>query len=122
MNETSERNRAIYEARISGSKFKDISMKYGITSNRAKQIYEREKKKQEIKQYKYYEILSCFTDNEKMIIKTINVLERNELDSKEKLITITRKELLKYWNCGEVMTDLILKVADVLKEQRENYE
>ncbi|MBQ3544938.1 MAG: hypothetical protein IJA34_08145 [Lachnospiraceae bacterium] len=79
------------------------------------------KHQKEIEQYKYYEILSSFTDNEKMIIKTINVLERNELDSREKLITVTRKELLKYWNCGEVMTELIMQLSEFLQDNKENY-
>lgn len=121
MYERSERNRAIYEARISGSKFTDVAEKYGITSNRARQIYENEKKKEEIKKYKYYNILSSFTDNEKMITMTINVLKSNRLDSRENLITVTRKELLKYWNCGEVMTELIMQLSEFLQENKEEY-
>ena len=52
---------------------------------------------------------------------TINVLENNEIDSIDKLINVKRKELLKHRNCGEVMTDLILHVADFLKEHRVKY-
>ena len=57
------------------------------------------------------------TDSEEMITRTVHVLERNELDSAEAIMNVTRKELLKCRNCGDVMADLILKIADILHDE-----
>lgn len=38
-----------------------------------------------------------------------------ELDSNEALLNVTRKDLQKCRNCGDVMIDLILKIADVIR-------
>ena len=48
----------------------------------------------------------------------MTVLKRNKLDSEEAILNVTKKELLKCRNCGEVMSDLILKIADILREER----
>lgn len=105
-----ERNREIYEAREGGVSFSELGRKYGVTSTCVKTIYEREKKKEELKQHKYYNILVSLTDNEEMITRTITVLERHNLNTDAAILNVTRKELLKCRNCGEVMTDLILQI------------
>ena len=117
-----ERNRDIYEAREAGKTFAELARQYEITSNCARIIYEREKKKEELKQHKYYNVLASLTDNEEMITRTIHMLQRNGLDSNEAILNATRKQLMKCRLCGEVMTDLVLKVADVLREQGESHE
>lgn len=111
-----ERNREIYEERLAGAPYTKLAEKYGITTNCVRTIFNREQKKEELKNHKYYQLLVSLTDNEEMISRTIHVLERNGLDSNEAIINVTRKELLKCRNCGEVMTDLILKIAEILRE------
>ena len=37
----SPRNRAIYRARLAGEKYESIAKRHGISTNRARQIYER---------------------------------------------------------------------------------
>jgi len=113
-----ERNREIYEARENGASFSELGRKYGVTSTCIKTIYEREKKKEELKQHKYYNILVSLTDNEEMITRTINVLERNKLNTDEAILNVTRKELLKCRNCGEVMIDLILRIAESIRKEQ----
>lgn len=117
-----ERNRDIYEAREAGKTYAELARKYEITANCVRIIYEREKKKEELKQHQYYNVLSSLTDSEEMITRTIHMLQRNDLDSNEAILSVTRKQLMKCRLCGEVMADLILKAADVLREQEENHE
>ena len=57
---TFERNRTIYEARNNGMTFAKVGEKCGVTANRAKQIYEREKRSKKLSNInimKYYLIL-----------------------------------------------------------------
>lgn len=112
-----ERNREIFEERLNGAPFTKLAEKYGISANCVRTIFNREQKKEELKNHKYYQLLRELTDNEEMISRTIHVLERNGLDSNEAILNVTRKELLKCRNCGEVMTDLILKIAEMLREK-----
>lgn len=58
------------------------------------------------------------TDNEEMITRTITVLERNKLNTDEAILNVTRKELLKCRNCGEVMIDLILRIAESIRSEQ----
>ena len=58
------------------------------------------------------------TDNEEMITRTITVLERNKLNSDEAILNVTRKELLKCRNCGEVMIGLILRIAESIRKEQ----
>ena len=74
-------------------------------------------KKEELKNHRYYQLLISLTDNEEMITRTIHVLERNNLDSTEALLNVSRKELFKCRNCGEVMVELIIKLAELLREE-----
>ena len=67
----------------------------------------------------YYQLLVSLTDSEEMITKTVHVLERNKLNSAEAIMSVSRKELLKCRNCGDVMADLILKIADILRKEKE---
>ena len=66
---------------------------------------------------KYKELVSL-TDSDEMITRTVHVLERNELASAEAIMNVTKKELLKCRNCGDVMADLILKIADILRNEK----
>ena len=113
-----DRNKAIYEEREAGVSFKELADKYGVTVTCLKTIYNREKKKVELKDERYFQILVSLTDNEEMISRTLHVLERNELNSAEAIMRVSRKELLKCRNCGEVMTDLIMKIADILRDEQ----
>ena len=113
-----ERNREIYEARLKGASFKELAVKYGITDSCVRTIFVREERKEKLKDTQYYQILTSLTDNEEMITRTIHVLERNELDSNEALLNVTKIELQRCRNCGDVMIDLILKIADVIRSEQ----
>jgi len=113
-----DRNKVIYEEREAGVSFKELADKYGVTVTCLKTIYNREKKKVEMNDERYFQILVSLTDNEEMISRTLHVLERNELNSAEAIMRVSRKELLKCRNCGEVMTDLIMKIADILRDEQ----
>lgn len=45
--EKSERNRAIYEERKKGLKFREIANRYGISTDRAREIYLKELRREE---------------------------------------------------------------------------
>lgn len=122
MEAKNERNRDIYEARMAGKTFAELARQYEVSANCVRIIFEREKTKEELKQHQYYHILASLTDSEEMITRSIHMLQRNDLDSNEAIMNVTRKQLLKCRLCGEVMADLILKVADVLREQEESHE
>lgn len=117
MDAKKERNRELYEARINGASFKKLALKYGITDNCVRTIFMREERKEKLKDTRYYQILTSLTDNEEMITRTVHVLERNELDSNEALLKVTKKELQRCRNCGDVMIDLILKIAGVIRSE-----
>ncbi len=112
-----ERNREIYEARLRGETFTKIAERYGVTVPSVRSIFEKEQKKEELKKLRIYQVLLTLTDDEQIIMKTMRVLRINHLDSKEALLGVTKKELLKCNNCGEVMANLILQVADILREE-----
>jgi len=112
-----DRNREIYEAKEAGVPLTKLAEKYDMTVTCVKTIYRREKIKEELKDERYYQLLVSFTDSEEMITKTVHVLERNNLNSAEAIMSVTKKELLKCRNCGDVMADLILKIADILRTE-----
>ena len=114
-----ERNREIYEEREAGVPFTKLAEKYGMTTTCVNTIYKREKIKEELKDERYYQILVSLTDSEKMVTKTVHVLERNRINSAEAIMNVTRKELLKCRNCGDVMADLILKIGEILRTEKE---
>ena len=122
MEAKNERNRDIYEAHMAGKTFAELAKQYEVSANCVRIIFEREKTKEELKQHQYYHILASLTDSEEMITRSIHMLQRNDLDSNEAIMNVTRKQLSKCRLCGEVMADLILKVADVLREQEESHE
>lgn len=114
-----DRNREIYEAIEAGTPLARAAEKYEMTITCVKTIYKREKIKEELKDERYYQLLVSLTDSEEMITKTVHVIERNKLNSVEAIMNITKKELLKCRNCGEVMANLILKIADILCKEKE---
>lgn len=61
-----KRNKDIYEQRLSGKNFAEIGEQYDVTSNRARVIFENEKRKEKLKQHRYYNVLVSLTDNEEM--------------------------------------------------------
>ena len=113
-----DRNREIFEAKEAGAPYTKLSEKYGMTVTCVKTIYNREKIKEELKDERYYQLLVSLTDSEEMITRTVHVLERNELASAEAIMNVTKKELLKCRNCGDVMANLILKIADILRNEK----
>lgn len=113
-----DRNREIFEARESGASFTSLAKKYGVTETCVRIIYMREERKERLKQHKYYQLLTSLTDNEEMITRTIHVLERSGYDSDEAIMSVTRAELLRCRNCGEVMINLIFQIADKLREEK----
>lgn len=114
-----DRNREIYEAKEAGVPLTKLAEKYDMTVTCVKTIYRREKIKEELKDERYYQLLVSLTDSEEMVTKTVHVLERNNLNSAEAIMSVTKKELLKCRNCGDVMADLILKIAAILRKEKE---
>ncbi len=112
-----ERNKEIYEDRMAGLKFREIGDKYGLSYNCARQLFVQEKKKEERKQSRLYNLLASLSDNREFVTRTYNVLTRNNLDTKEAILNVTPKELRKCRNCGKVMIDLIMQMADILRKE-----
>lgn len=111
-----DRNREIYEARLNGASFSELAEKYGVSASCVNSIFQKEKKKEELRQHEIYKVLITLTDDEKFITRTFTVLKRHKLDSREQLMEVySRKDLLEMRNCGEVMMELILKAACELR-------
>jgi len=113
-----ERNREIYEKRLKGASFSEIGEEYGISSSSASSIYKKEKRNEERKSNPIYVQLRTLTDNEEHISRIWTILTRHNLDTREELIKVERKYLLKkVRNCGEVLADLIMQLAEIMKEE-----
>ena len=113
-----ERNRDIYEKRLKGATYAEIGAEYGIGPNSARTIFEKEKRNEERKSNPIYVRLRTLTDNEEHISRIWTILSRHNLDIKEELIKVERKYLLKrVRNCGEVLADIIMRLAELLKEE-----
>ena len=113
-----ERNREIYERRLKGESFAEIGEEYGLTSSSVRSIYNKEKRNEERKSNKIYVHLRTLTDNEEHISRIWTILTRHNLDTREELIKVERKYLIKkVRNCGEVLADLIMQLAEIMKEE-----
>lgn len=115
MDYSSVTNKEIYEAKIRGLSFSCLAREYGVSESCVRNIFKNEERKERLKHTRYYCVLKILTYNEEMITRTINVLERNGLDSDEAILNVTRKELQQCRNCGEVMINLILGIADIIQ-------
>lgn len=111
-----ERNREVYEARLNGASFTEIGEKLGMSSNHVRQIFQKEQEKEVLRQHELYEVLNALTVDEQFITRTMTVLRRHKIDSCEELKKIySRRDLLKMRNCGEIMMELILEAASILR-------
>ena len=116
-----ERNREVYEARLNGASFTEIGEKFGMSANHVRQIFQKEQEKVELRQHEIYKVLNSLTDDEKFLTRTMTVLRRHKINTCEELMKIySRKDLLRMRNCGEVMLELILKAASVLRGDEES--
>ena len=109
-------NREIYEARLNGEPVKKLSEKYGISNNAINTIVRREERKERLKDQRFYHILVSLTEDEELLTRTLNVLERNNIDSDETIMGVTKEQLLRYRNCGKATTELILKTVKLLRD------
>jgi len=113
-----ERNKEIYEKRLQGMTFAELGEEYGIGSQTAKNLFDKEKRNEERKANPIYVHLRTLTDNEEHISRIWTILTRHKLDTKEELIKVERKYLIKkVRNCGEVLADLIMQLAEIMKEE-----
>lgn len=113
-----ERNREIYEKRLQGMTFAEIGEEYGLGSQSARAIFEKEKRNEERKSNPIYVHLRTLTSNEEHISRIWTILTRHNMDTKEELIKVERKYLIKkVRNCGEVLADLIMQLAEIMKEE-----
>jgi len=110
-----ERNREMFEASLRGESVAKIAEKYGTSYSSVKNILEKEQKKEELKGERYYQILTTLTDSPELVMRTVHVLERSGLNSKEAILSVTRNDLLRCRNCGVTIASLILKIADTLR-------
>ena len=111
------RNKQIYEDRLKGLTFVELSEKYGISKNCARQLFVQEQRDEERRQNKLYQIINSLSDNHEFVTRTYNVMVRNNIDTKEAILNVTPKELLTYRNCGKAMIDLIMRLADILRKE-----
>lgn len=101
------RNKQIYEDRLNGLTYLEISEKYGISKNCARQLFVQEQRDEERRQNKLYQIINSLSDNHEFVTRTYNVMVRNNIDTKEAILNVTPTQLLTYRNCGKAMIDLI---------------
>jgi len=64
MEENKERNRKIYEERLSGKTIADLSCEYGVCEQRIKHIYDQEQRKEDKKDDRLYQLLFALSDND----------------------------------------------------------
>jgi len=115
-----ERNRAIYEKRLTGATFKEIAEEFGISVGCARTHFEKEKRNEERKSNPIYVKLRTITDNEEFISRVWTILRRNNMLTKEELIKVERSFLIKKCRtCGEVLADIIMELAEKVREEDE---
>lgn len=112
-----DENRVIYEAILNGETRKALATRYGLTCNAIDTIFRREKRKEASKDYRFYQILVDIIDKEETKTRMLNVIQRNGFGTDEELLKVNKNMLLKCRNCGEGTANLILKVADILREE-----
>lgn len=111
-----DRNKSIYEERLNGETYTALSEKYGITPSHTTAIFNHMKKQESLKCNPYYPILASLTQNDQLITRAIHVLNRSNLNPRETLLGLTKKDLLKCRNCGKTTAELILQVAEIIRE------
>lgn len=114
-----ERNRCIYEERLSGESYVAISEKYGISPSSATAIFNQMRNRESLRSNPYYPIMTILTQNEQLITRAIHVLNRCDLNPKETLLQLSKKDLLTCRNCGETTAELILQVAEIVRKAEE---
>ena len=107
-----ETRRKIYEERLAGATYKSLEKKYDISYDVIINICRKVERHERLMQEKYYQILLSLTDDQNMIIRAVNVLERYGLNSVDAITKVTRYQLLKCRSCGVATADLILKIAE----------
>ena len=113
-----ERNREIYEKRLKGATFAELGKEYGINPHSAHAIFEKEKRNEERKSDPIYIHLRTLTDNEEKISRIWTILRRYNLNTREELIKVERSYLIKkVRNCGEVLADIIMELAEIMKKE-----
>ena len=113
-----ERNREIYEKRLKGATYTEIGKEYGFSANSARAIFEKEKRNEERKNNPIYIKLRTLTSNEEHISRIWTILRRYNLNTREELIKVERNFLIKkVRNCGDVLADLIMQLAELVKEE-----
>ena len=112
-----ERNRTIYEACLEGASFKELAERYSITPSRVKDLFEREKKKENYRSNEVYVLLESLCDDEQLKSKTVTVLERMKAMNAEILLGLEAKQIKKARNCGEKMQELIFKIREELEKK-----
>lgn len=115
-----DRNRKIYEERLSGETYTVLSKKYGVTPGNATAIFNHMKKQESLKCNPYYPILASLTQNDQLITRAIHVLNRSNLNPRETLLGLSKNDLLKCRNCGETTAALILQVAEIIRGTEEH--
>ena len=114
-----ERNRAIYEKRLAGATFKEISEEFDISDACARALFKKEKRNEERKSNPIYLHLREITDNEEAISRVWTILKRKNMLTKEELIKVDRNFLIKKCrNCGDVLADIIMELAERVRSEK----
>jgi len=116
MEENKERNRKIYEERLSGKTIADLSCEYGVCEQRIKHIYDQEQRKEDKKDDRLYQLLFALSDNDQLSTKACTVLRRAGADSEAEIVKLDRKQLKKLRGCGSKMEDLIMRVIEEIRK------
>ena len=112
-----ERNRAIYEEHMKGASFKELAEKYSVSSARAKELFEREEKKENYRSNEIYILLEKFCEDEQLKTKTVSVLEREQAMNVEGFVALNVRNIKRIRNCGLKMQSVLLKILEEIEKK-----
>lgn len=116
-----ERNQAVYQALLNGEKVKDVAEMFGINTGSVQSIYKNELKKEKRRKNPIYQLIEKHCEDEKFCTATFTVLTRINATTEEEFMKLERRYMLRYVrNCGERMVDLIERVQEDIRNNKES--
>lgn len=107
MENTSERNKAIYIARINGASVSVLSKEYALSEKRIRAICKRQEEKLANEEDLLYLAIRVLTSDICFAGKVYGTLKRNGIDTVEQVKDLTDEELKKMRCCGPKMIELL---------------
>ena len=116
----------MYEDRKKNKKtYRQLAEDYGVTPERARQIVLKESRIADRKNDEVWLILCNLAANERMAERAYRAISMSygkwaeeKFGSKEKLISLGEKDNEEIYGVGEKTKDLLLKVIEVIKEEK----